>query len=141
MSNKLDRQEVEDLLNRMQGAPAWEIAEAIVELRPSETSCIGNRKADRIGEKVGHLVQDVNGRVAAVTFMGRVTWLQQNVMGPEPERAPTGLHITHRTRSSDASSFDIVCIDCGATDEAGGGWGRLSWPCPVNKEEKKDGAQ
>jgi hypothetical protein len=127
MSNKLDRQEVEDLLNRMEGAPAWEIAEAIVDLCPSEKACIGDRKAERIGEKVGHLVQDVNGRVAAVTFLGRVTWLERNVMGPVEDK----LHPSHHTRSSDASSYDVICTECGAHDIVGRGWGKLAEPCPV----------
>ena len=43
---------------------------------------------------------------------------------------------THKTRFSDASSFDEVCVKCGATDIAGGGWGQLAQPCP--KADSKD---
>lgn len=39
-------------------------------------------------------------------------------------------HSSHVTRSSDASSYDFRCINCGATDEAGVGWGRLRFSCP-----------
>ena len=39
-------------------------------------------------------------------------------------------HPSHVTRISDASSFDEVCINCGATDITGGGWGALANPCP-----------
>lgn len=40
-----------------------------------------------------------------------------------------GKHPSHRTRSSDASSFDEICTLCGARDVAGGGWGDLALPC------------
>lgn len=39
------------------------------------------------------------------------------------------LHPSHKTRQSDASSYDEVCTACGATDIAGGGWGKLAEPC------------
>lgn len=39
-------------------------------------------------------------------------------------------HPSHHTRSSDASSFDEVCVNCNNTDIAGGGWGKLADPCP-----------
>lgn len=35
---------------------------------------------------------------------------------------------THQTRSSDASRFDEVCVNCGATDAAGDN--RLNTVCP-----------
>lgn len=42
----------------------------------------------------------------------------------------TGPHSSHETRFSDASTFDEICKICGATDIAGGGWGKLAEPCP-----------
>src|SRR3546814_9510469 len=42
-------------------------------------------------------------------------------------------HESHVTRSSDASTFDEVCARCGATDIAGGGWGKLADPCPATE--------
>lgn len=39
-------------------------------------------------------------------------------------------HPSHHTRSSDASTFDEVCEQCGATDISGAGWGKLAEPCP-----------
>lgn len=45
-------------------------------------------------------------------------------------------HESHVTRISiDASSYDEICVNCGATDIAGGGWGDLAKPCrnPVGK--------
>lgn len=41
-----------------------------------------------------------------------------------------GCHPSHKTRSSDASTFDEVCVLCGATDRVPGGWGDLAFPCP-----------
>lgn len=41
-----------------------------------------------------------------------------------------GPHPTHQTRFSDASTFDEICVKCGATDQVPGGWGRLALPCP-----------
>jgi hypothetical protein len=38
-------------------------------------------------------------------------------------------HPSHVTRISDASSFDEICVNCGATDGLGT-WGLLALPCP-----------
>jgi len=39
-------------------------------------------------------------------------------------------HPSHVTRiSMDASSYDEICVNCGATDHIGG-WGALAKPCP-----------
>jgi hypothetical protein len=35
----------------------------------------------------------------------------------------------HVTRISDASTFDEICVNCGATDEVPGGWGALGRAC------------
>ncbi len=40
-----------------------------------------------------------------------------------------GVHPTHKTRMSDSSSFDEICIYCGATDGTLT-WGKLALPCP-----------
>ena len=45
-----------------------------------------------------------------------------------------GPHPSHITRFSDASTFDEICINCGATDEVPGGWGQLAFPCPNASE-------
>lgn len=43
----------------------------------------------------------------------------------------SGPHPTHKTRFSfDASTWDEICVKCGNTDIAGGGWGKLAEPCP-----------
>lgn len=42
-----------------------------------------------------------------------------------------GPHPSHVTRiSMDASSYDEICVNCGAHDEVPGGWGKLAEPCP-----------
>jgi hypothetical protein len=43
---------------------------------------------------------------------------------------------THKTRFSDSSLYDEVCIYCGATD--GRGDNRLGDPCPNRASPKKD---
>ncbi len=53
-----------------------------------------------------------------------------NVESPYPDE----LHQSHITRDSDASSYDEICIACGATDRAGGGWGDLANPCKNQKQ-------
>lgn len=43
---------------------------------------------------------------------------------------PDVCHESHaRVRSSDSSSYDMVCEDCGATDYGAGSWGTLCKPC------------
>ncbi len=44
-------------------------------------------------------------------------------------------HPSHRTRFSDSSYYDEVCIYCGAHDEVPGGWGRLAKPCPEARDQ------
>ena len=46
-------------------------------------------------------------------------------------------HDSHVTRFSwDSSWYDEKCINCGATDIAGGGWGKLALPCPNDPQLK-----
>lgn len=47
------------------------------------------------------------------------------------------LHPSHVTRTSDASSYDEICINCGAVDSTGGGWRALARPCPNEPEAHK----
>lgn len=47
----------------------------------------------------------------------------------------SGPHPSHVTRFSDASTFDEICVNCGATDQVPGGWGKLAYPCPNPKEK------
>ncbi len=48
------------------------------------------------------------------------------------------LHSSHTTRFSwGASSFDEICVNCGATDNALGGWGELAKPCPNQPKENQ----
>lgn len=47
-------------------------------------------------------------------------------------------HPSHETRvSMDASTWDEICIHCGHTDIAAGGWGKLAEPCPETNRELK----
>lgn len=49
------------------------------------------------------------------------------------DKYPNKKHESHKSvRSSDASTFDFICDDCGATDDVTGGWGTLRKPCKGN---------
>lgn len=47
-----------------------------------------------------------------------------------------GIHESHTTRSSDSTLYDAKCTKCGATDVAGGGWGKLAEPCTKPDDTK-----
>lgn len=40
------------------------------------------------------------------------------------------IHESHVIRPSDASTYDVVCINCNETDQVPGGLGELVNPCP-----------
>jgi len=48
-----------------------------------------------------------------------------------------GIHPSHETRISDASTFDEICVKCGRTDEVPGGWGHLGEQCPMENDKEK----
>lgn len=48
------------------------------------------------------------------------------------------IHSSHRTRFSNASTFDTICIKCGATDHVPGGDGDLEYPCPHPESPRDD---
>lgn len=63
-------------------------------------------------------------------------------LGGQPNPAPAepkGCHPSHVLRGSDASSYDVVCVNCGYADISGGGWGKLSEPCPDAPAERPAG--
>lgn len=47
-------------------------------------------------------------------------------------------HPSHVTRPSDSSSYDEICVNCGAHDLVPGGWGKLANPCPNEKKEENN---
>jgi hypothetical protein len=54
----------------------------------------------------------------------------------------SGPHPSHNLRTSmDASTYDVVCRNCGHTDQVPGGWGELVYPCPNPPKEKEDTAE
>ena len=56
---------------------------------------------------------------------------QREAVRPLLIKAAKGPHPSHKTRMSDASTFDEICENCGATDGVFGGWGNLALPCPT----------
>jgi len=60
----------------------YDLAEALIYgSRPDDRPALGQRKAAQIGETIGVLAQNQDGKVAAVTDLGRCTWLSQDVTG------------------------------------------------------------
>lgn len=54
----------------------------------------------------------------------------------------TGPHPSHKTRISlEASSYDEICVNCGAHDEVPGGWGSLVFPCSNPDGKKESGTE
>jgi len=51
-------------------------------------SGLGQRKAQQIGKTIGVLVQNQHGEVAAVTDLGRCTWLSNDVVAPPTQDQP-----------------------------------------------------
>lgn len=52
------------------------------------------------------------------------------------------MHPSHVTRFSfDASTWDVMCVNCHHTDVVPGGWGELAKPCPVPPEKRLTLAQ
>lgn len=49
---------------------------------------------------------------------------------------PDRCHPSHVIRMSDASTYDVICVNCRNTDQVPGGWGELRYPCPqlTNKQ-------
>ena len=61
---------------------------------------------------------------------GEATAYYDDMVLLQNKQWPNTLHPSHKSvRSSDASTFDFICDDCGATDSASGGWAGLSRPC------------
>ena len=61
---------------------AWQSSRQALEGEASNyRPTLGQRKAAQIGKTIGVLVQNQDSRVAAVTDLGRVTWLNQDVTG------------------------------------------------------------
>jgi len=48
-----------------------------------------------------------------------------------------GPHPSHKTRYSDSSLYDEVCVYCGATDTLRS-WGELANPCPNAPKQNND---
>jgi len=71
---------------------------------------------------------EVRSRATYSTFKDILSRIDAALPGP------AGCHPSHDTRVSDASSFDEICVHCGATDGIGT-WGELAKPCPAKQPE------
>ena len=59
--------------------------------------------------------------------------MHERLLGGYMQQSQQSKHDSHDTRISiDASSYDEICINCGARDTLGG-WGKLAEECPTPK--------
>lgn len=81
-----------------------------------------------------HVWEDfLDEAVAALRALRPGDVVPAGVVTERPRRG--GPHPSHSLRSSDASTFDVICTACGHTDVTPGGWGALVDPCPAPPEE------
>jgi len=73
----------------------------------SKPLTLGQRKAAQVGQTIGVLVQNKEGRVCAVTDLGRCTWLSEDVTG-----AGDRVHNCQLSRA-----IDGTCFSCGSKQE------------------------
>lgn len=112
-----------------------------------------NRKTGDVKQEVGGTMTTLNALCAALKLdpieLGeeelarcwiiidkiRTKRAQKPEFGPLPiaieAKTIDQCHPSHKTRIADSSSYDEVCVKCGATDIAGGGWGDLRFPCSI----------
>ena len=79
----------------------------------AERPSLGQRKADQVGTTIGVLVQTPAGSVAAVTDLGRCTWLNQDVTGAGDEVSVPTHALVYEYDGA------VQCLHCGAQ------WGAL----------------
>jgi len=110
--------------------------------------CLGNKVevgdrvalATRYGMQFGEMVEDVKYSEPAATVKlenngVEVAVTPITILKISSKEWPNRKHESHRAvRSSDASTFDFICDDCGATDDVAGGWGHLRKPCKANSK-------
>jgi hypothetical protein len=70
------------------------------------------------------------GQLALVVTIACLRKTDNMTAKPREKRWPNVRHESHKSvRFSDASTFDFICDDCGATDDVTSGWGLLRKPC------------
>jgi transposase len=72
-------------------------------------------------------------RLLQTLALNHVADRQAPVHGATQAAAMSGPHPSHVTRISDASSYDEICVNCGATDGLGT-WGPAGAPVPQARE-------
>ena len=118
MSNYLEIEGLRDELNKTLDPKIREYVEA--ELGYSSEIANGYVRSDQLKAE--------RRLIAAIEALGEtIEALVKKTEWPDKQ------HESHKSvRSSDASTFDFICDDCGATDDVTGGWGTLRKPCKGN---------
>jgi hypothetical protein len=82
---------------------------------------------------VTELIENMNSYIVALPNGNLISAPIESLVLKEKFKWPDKKHESHKSvRSSDASTFDFICDDCGATDDVTGGWGTLRKPCKGN---------
>jgi hypothetical protein len=103
--------------------PLWDAAISTHDATPHLKGCHGRVSGTATGWQPCSCYRHIRAMIAFAT-----------ALSPQGLDAKEGSHVT---RSSDASSYDEVCINCGATDITGGGWGKLAQPCPARGDRER----
>jgi hypothetical protein len=95
---------------------------------------VWHRVAGGVSEPWGSAWQaELPAATAALRALRPGDVVPAGVVTERPRRG--GPHPSHSLRSSDASTFDVICTACGHTDVTPGSWGALVDPCPAPPEE------
>lgn len=78
--------------------------------------------------------EDIIEAIQRMLERGRATLDNEGYLVSIHSQKKDQCHSSHETRFSDSSLYDELCVDCGATDISGGGWGKLASPCSKGSE-------
>jgi hypothetical protein len=111
---------------------AWQASRQALE--GESRSSIGQRKAAQVGKTIGVLAQNQDGRVCAVTDMGRCTWLSEDVTGAGDGASVPDAEYTRALQDA----FDIIQADAN-TEQNYGSLCRMGWVLANIKASKEQG--
>ena len=110
--------------------------EKIESLREELNKTLDPKIKEYVEAELGYWSEVDNGYVAADRLKAELRLIAAIQALTKPmEKWPDKKHESHKSvRSSDASTFDFICDDCGATDDVTFGWGTLRKPCKAQMQ-------
>lgn len=105
--------------------------EKIESLREELNKTLDPKIKEYVEAELGYWSEVDNGYVAADRVKAELRLIAAiEALVKKTEKWPNKIHESHKSvRSSDASTFDFICDDCGSTDDVTGNWGTLRKPC------------